>query len=309
MMKLIYGDEWQEYYQQFSYFSHEIIRNGCYPWKMVRDDSERAIVLVHGLTDSPFFMMDLARFFYSRLGYSVFLPLLHCHGLKNPEGMEGVSLEEWKKNVSYGVRTASRYGRKVSIGGLSTGGALGLYAMENMPELNGCLYLFSASLELAGGMLGSVKESILRSSLVDVMEYFNRNRSLVGDHPYRYAFIDMGAARELAELIVEIAEIVESYSEYDAFDHWVFAAHSESDDVAGIGGIEKLQKRSVVEKFHFWRVAKEKDISHAGLVLESDILAPDEEEGDPLEKGNELFAELLGEIEIMEWKMNLGGKV
>ncbi len=304
MTELIWGEEWQEYYEKFNYFSHEIIRPGCHPWKMINKNSDRSIVLIHGLTDSPYFMMDLARFFYSKLGYSVFVPLLQCHGLRNPEGMQGVSLAEWKKNMAFGVEVASQHGRVVSIGGLSAGGALGLYGFENIAELNGCLYLFSAALELAGGMIGTAKQRFLRSSLVDIMEYFNRKRSLVGEHPYRYAFMDMGGARELAELIFEIAQIIDNHSENEPFDHWVLAAHSESDDVTGIGGIEKLHKRSVAEKFLFYRIPKEEHVSHAGLVLESDIHSPNGEENLLLEKRNVLFADLLGEIEKMEHRMS-----
>lgn len=301
--EMVCGDEWREYYSRFPYFSHETIRDGCHPWKMVNQDSDRAIVLVHGLTDSPFFMMDLAKFFFSELGYSVFVPLLHCHGLKNPKGMEGVKLEEWKENVEYAVKTASRYGRTVSIGGLSIGGALSLYAMENMKEISGSLYLFSAALELAGGVIGSAKEILLRSALVDVAEFLNRKRTLVGEHPYRYAFMDMGAARELAELLIETTEIVESYNEKEPFSRWVFAAHCIDDDVTGIGAIERLYKRSVAEKFFFWRIPKKERISHAGLVLAKDITSPGDKEGEPLEKGNPLFSELLNKIEAFEGLM------
>jgi hypothetical protein len=302
------GDEWREYYSRFPYFSHETIRDGCHPWKLVKQDSDKVIVLIHGLTDSPFFMMDLAEYFYSELGYSVFLPLLHCHGLRNPKGMEGVKLEEWKKNVEYAVKTACRYGRTVSIGGLSIGGALSLYAMENLTKINGCLYLFSAALELAGGVIGSAKEKLLRSSLVDVAEFFNRKRALVGEHPYRYAFMDMGAARELAELLIETTKITESYSENEPFSRWVFAAHSQGDEVAGIHGIERLCKRSVAERFIFWRVPKEENVSHAGLVLASDILSLDGKEGELLEKGNPLFSELLQKIEAFESLTPVNGK-
>lgn len=303
MTQAKHGEEWLEYYERFPYFSHEDIRDGCFPWKMVNEGSDRVIVLVHGLTDSPFFMMDLARFFYTRLGYSVFIPLLQCHGLKNPEGMEGVSLAEWKENVSFAVDRASRHGRLISIGGLSAGGALGLWAMENMEEVNGCLYLFSAALELAGGVIGSAKEKILRTSLVDVMEYFNRKRELVGEHPYRYAFMDMGGARELAVLIGEITEIIEGYSDDQPFNRWVFAAHTENDEVTGFGAIERLYARSVVEKFEFWRIAADNKVSHAGLVLANSIFSPDTDVKEPLERGNPIFSELLARLEHMEQRM------
>jgi esterase/lipase len=84
----------------------------------------KAIVLVHGLTDSPYFMTAIGDYFFQNLGYNVYLPLLQSHGLKEPKGMEGVALDEWKANVNFAVDIAASKAHQVSIGGLSTGGAL-----------------------------------------------------------------------------------------------------------------------------------------------------------------------------------------
>jgi esterase/lipase len=44
-------------------------------------------VLIHGLTDSPYFMTAIGEYFFGNLGYNVYLPLLQCHGLKEPKGV------------------------------------------------------------------------------------------------------------------------------------------------------------------------------------------------------------------------------
>ncbi len=61
-----------------------------------------------------------------------------------------------------------------------------------MPQpLEPGLYLFSAALDLAGGMVGEVKELALRfPGLVSLVERFEKNKSLIGPNPYHYAHID-----------------------------------------------------------------------------------------------------------------------
>ena len=84
-------DSWPEYYEHFPYFTPDAIRDGCHPRAMEHEASTgKAIVLVHGLTDSPYFLLAIAHHFYANLGYNVYLPLLHCHGLKEPKGSQMV---------------------------------------------------------------------------------------------------------------------------------------------------------------------------------------------------------------------------
>ena len=117
--------EWMGYYQRFNYFSADAVRDGCQPKIMEHEEpTEKAIVLVHGLTDSPYFMTAIGDYFFTTLGYNVYLPLLHCHGLKEPKGMEGVKLDEWKSNVNFALDVAASKANQVAIGGFSTGGTL-----------------------------------------------------------------------------------------------------------------------------------------------------------------------------------------
>ena len=93
-------NEWFDYYDHFPYFSPDVVREGCHPRIMEhREACEKAIVLVHGLTDSPYFMTAIADFFFDRLGYNVYLPLLHCHGLKDPKGMDMDGARELSKLI------------------------------------------------------------------------------------------------------------------------------------------------------------------------------------------------------------------
>ena len=296
--------EWLAYYYRFPYFTTDTIRDGCHPRVFKHEAATgKAIVLCHGLTDSPYFLMAIARHFHTNLGCDVYLPLLHGHGLKDPKGMEGVELEEWKANIGFAVDTAAGRAEFVSVGGLSTGGTLSFYTACTNPKVTGDLYLFSAALDLAGGpmgLIGEMKERILRTFLADLLD---SQKPLVGRNPYRYDRMDMDGAKELARLIKETDGLLKGFDAKTPFPKRVFAAHSESDKTADISGIRNLQKKTPPERFTTYFIPKDEDVSHASLVLEESIFAVDSAEGEkPLEKANPKFAEMMAAISDFEKK-------
>ena len=301
MVDINLGQEWSEYYEMFPYFTSANIREGCHPWKMITPNSKKAIVLIHGLSDSPYYMHALARFFHEQLSYSVFIPLLQCHGLIEPNGMQGVSLEEWKNNVTMSVEVADQHG-EVSIGGLSTGATLGLYAVEKQEIITGCVYLFSAALAFAGGHIGRMKEWIIRTRVADLLKIFDSHKSLIGSHPYRYAYVDRGAARELSHLIKEIAPIVRGYSSARPYKRKVIAIHHRTDKVVSFAAVQDFLKRVPHEHCRFIQIPDEIKVAHAGVILHEDILSP-EDETIILERANPLFSQLLTAIKELESEM------
>lgn len=303
-MSLSDGKEWRAYYERFPYFSTGTVRDGCHPRVFEHAAATgKAIVLCHGLTDSPHFLVAIARHFHTRLGYDVYLPLLHCHGLKEPKGMEGVKLEEWKANVRFAVQAAAEKAARVSIGGLSTGGALSFYMACTKPRITGELYLFSAALDLAGGPLGLIgefKEWLLGTPLI---EAFDSDKPLIGRNPYRYDRMDMDGAKELARLIKETDDLLKGFDVKTPFAKRVFAAHSESDKTADIQGVKKLQKKTSRDSFTPFFIPKDVGVSHASLVLEKPIYALDAAEGEaPLEEANPRFAEMMAAVSEFEKK-------
>jgi alpha-beta hydrolase superfamily lysophospholipase len=295
--------EWLDYYQKFDYFSAATVRDGCHPRIMEHEQpTEKAIVLVHGLSDSPYFLTTIGNYFFEVLGYNVYLPLLHCHGLKEPNGMEGVDLENWKANVNFAIDTAEKKAEQISIGGLSTGGTLSFYVAVTNPRINGTTYLFSAALDLAGGhygLIGELKEKMLRNTfLVDILDV---NKPLIGKNPFRYESVDLDGARELSKLIDETDALVKRFNIQQPFAKKVFAAHSESDTTANITGIEDLQKVSVPNLFTFFRIPQSVGVSHASLVLQDPIFGIDAASTDkPLEKANPYFPEMIEAIAAIE---------
>lgn len=298
----ISGRIWDEYYAELkNYFSRELVRDGCHPLIFEQaEPTDKAIVLVQGLSDSPYFMSAIGEYFYQKLGYNVYLPLLHFHGLKTPQGMEGVELEEWKANVRFAINIAENKAETVSIGGLSMGGALSFYMAATSPRIDGALYLFSAALDLTGGrfgLLGEVKERVLRTFWPDLLEpILNKTAPPLvrDDHPYSYTHVDLDGAQELARLIKETDTLLKGFSAKAPFAKRVFAAHSEADTTASIEGIKELQSVSDPALFNLHRFPKALGISHASVVLKDAI---QNKEGTILKDANPKFAEMMAAIQ------------
>ncbi len=292
---------WPEYYHEFPYFSEQEIRPGCHPCRMLHENSTRkAIVLVHGLTDSPFYMQAIAGYFHQTLGYDVFLPLLQCHGLQQPGGMEGVSLAQWKKNVRFAVCSAAKRAERVSIGGLSTGGALSFYLGYTDRQITGEIYLFSAALGLYGGpfnVFGGILELLLCNSLFRLLD--NR-KTLEGNHPYRYARVPMNSAGELAQLIREINELRKTVAGTFSVKR-IFAAWSEYDRVIDVSKMASLPGFARENQFFSFVIPAAARVDHACVVLQEPVYAIDIEPGDkPLEVPNPLFSEMMAALQKFE---------
>ncbi|MBF0353298.1 MAG: alpha/beta hydrolase [SAR324 cluster bacterium] len=108
------------------------------------------MILIHGLSDSPYYMKSIATFLY-RKGFNVVLPLLSGHGLKEPNlAMKDDHLaEHWTADVDAAIHVARMLGQQISMGGLSTGATLSVNAALRQPDLiNGGLLLFSAALDI-----------------------------------------------------------------------------------------------------------------------------------------------------------------
>ena len=291
------GEIWEDYYNHFGYLSKTDIRDGCHPWVMDwGDQRDHAIVLVHGLTDSPYFMRAIGRYFHEKLEFNVFIPLLQGHGLKEPKGMKGVSLEEWKRNVDLAIKTAKERGKKVSIGGLSTGGAMSVYmAMSNSGDLNGGVFLFSAALDIAG-KTGNVLERLLRTPVANILDFVEDRwgKPLKGDNPYRYSRMDKGGAQQLSRLIRDVENLTGRIGQKSPLYQPLFVVHSECDRAADIQGVEELIAKADASKSEFFRIGRHFNIPHASVVLQEPVVAKN---GSPLEPENPFFDRMMSSVE------------
>ncbi|MFT3807226.1 alpha/beta hydrolase [Arenimonas sp.] len=91
-----------------------------------------AVLLLHGLTDSPYSLRHIAAL-YERAGYAVIVPRLPGHGTV-PAGLLGVQWQDWRAVVRVAARELrARVGpdRPFHVVGYSNGAALALqYAMD-----------------------------------------------------------------------------------------------------------------------------------------------------------------------------------
>ncbi len=288
---------WEEYYTHFK-IEPDSVREGCEPRIMVQDSpTEKGIILIHGLTDSPFFMEAIGECFY-QWGYNVFIPLLAGHGLEAPEYLKGVTMEAWIENVDFAIQEAKdKYKcQLISIGGLSTGGTLSVLRMFDSPnDITGGIFLFSAALDIAG-RTGNLKEKLLRTYIIS--EIFAQiedrfEKELIGDNPYRYSRMDNDGAKELSKLIDKVDDHLKNLKK-DDINKPIFVAHSEYDSAADIQGVEALIAKSDRNKTEFFRIGKDFHVPHASVVLKDDVRAKN---GSPLEPKNPFFDEMMNAVD------------
>ncbi len=125
---------------------------------LVPDGDERAaIVLLHGLSDSPYSMRALAEA-YVGAGYRVVVPRLPGHGFA-PSGLRNVKRNDWSQAVRIAVRRAVDPGANgdaplpLLVGGYSNGALLALEYALNCGGADPCpqgMVLLSPALGVSG---------------------------------------------------------------------------------------------------------------------------------------------------------------
>ncbi|MDJ0731363.1 MAG: alpha/beta hydrolase [Crocosphaera sp.] len=299
---------WEAYCQEVLEIDKQEIRPLCEP-KLLHhgEKTANAIVLIHGLSDSPFSMAAIGKKFY-QMGFNVLLPLLPGHGLKDGKTAlvamrEQTLLIQWKKAVKYAVTEAKKMGHKVSIGGLSAGGVLSTYYAINDPQdIQGALFLFSAALDF-----GDFREKLVRKNfifveilkiLIDTIN-FKEKGDFVGKRPYAYGWVPTESSERLAELILEIEKKYSNKNKrYNDLQCPVFAVHSEYDQTAGIEEIELLINNHPKgqEKTEFFRIKEDFYVTHYRVVLSDNTYNLDNPP-QPIESKNPFFPEM---IEVMK---------
>jgi len=102
------------------------------PFELHHPDNDKAVLLIHGLTDSPFHFHDLAWFFYQQ-GYDVRTLLLPGHGTA-PSDLVDIDYQQWQQAADYAISRSSKDYSELYLGGFSTGGALILRHLLKHPN-------------------------------------------------------------------------------------------------------------------------------------------------------------------------------
>jgi pimeloyl-ACP methyl ester carboxylesterase len=293
-----------------------------------------AIVLVHGLSDSPYFVCAIARRFHAA-GVNVVLPLLTGHGLKDPEPEIHLDhLEErWIEDVREAALLAQDLGERVSIGGLSTGGTLSVYTAASAPELvDGGVFLFSAALDFAtpGKVAAFAADLPPGLSSIQLLEWLSgqsyrriadglRSKEMAEtipiNNPYRswwsdYAAFHLGLLRRKTLALLDEKGMTQP----------LFIRHSADDGTAFPSGVRDLAQRQTRagRTVDFHELTRRADancrpytssrcedlvqppplncgIQHASLVLEQPLFLHGAASGQVCEPANPLFAGMVAD--------------
>ena len=171
-----------------------------------------SVLLMHGLSDSPYSMRSIAETFQSR-GYYVVALRLPGHGTV-PAALSEVRWQDWYAAVAAAAKyTAARGGGKpFYVGGHSTGAALAtLYAVRSLddstlPKPQG-LYLVSAAIGISPfAALTSVVSGLAfvpafeKSRWLDVLPEYD---------PYKYNSFPVNAASQIHKLTGVLADALD----------------------------------------------------------------------------------------------------
>ena len=106
----------------------------------------RGILLTHGLTDSPYFMRSLGRFFQDNC-FRVLAVLLPGHGTRPGDLLE-VKWQEWLEAERFGIDALAQEADQIYLLGFSTGGTLSLYQSLEDQRIRG-LFFFSPAIKVS----------------------------------------------------------------------------------------------------------------------------------------------------------------
>jgi esterase/lipase len=105
----------------------------------------RAILMVHGLTDAPFLVRDIATFFQAR-GFSVLGMLLPGHGTR-PGDLREIRWQHWVQAHEHLLDLLRAQADEIHLLGFSAGATLNLYQALRHDDIR-ALYLFSPALRV-----------------------------------------------------------------------------------------------------------------------------------------------------------------
>jgi esterase/lipase len=157
------------------------------------------ILMIHGLTDSPFHMWDLTEFFVRKC-FVVYGLLLPGHGTV-PGDLLAVTYNEWIKALNYGVDAVSARAARVFIAGFSTGGSLAVHAALTDERVKG-IVLFAPALALHS------KEAFLAGSVDTFSGEKGRWIDMGPDEdPAKYESFPLNAAAQIWKLTFELSQM------------------------------------------------------------------------------------------------------
>ena len=125
--------------------------------------TEHAIVFLHGFTNCPEQFRELGARFY-RLGYNVLIPRLPYHGYEDQmtDDLQKLTLADLMAYADTAIDVARGLGRRVSVMGLSAGGVLAAWLIQNRTDVD-------YAMPLAASLSASFVPAWLNRPLVNLL--------------------------------------------------------------------------------------------------------------------------------------------
>ena len=193
--------------------------NASFVYDPGAENTKGVILLVHGLSDSPYHMRDLGQLFMDD-GFYVLGLRLPGHGTL-PSGLLHVTWQQWVTATKWGVAQLHKIANERGdvpfyMGGFSTGGALILnYTFETLNDDKlykpGKLFLFSPAI----GVSEMARVSAWHKSL-SWMNYFNKFSwlDILPEYdPAKYNSFTKNAGRQIYLLTVRNKELVQKIAD------------------------------------------------------------------------------------------------
>jgi alpha-beta hydrolase superfamily lysophospholipase len=177
-------------------------------------EARGAVLLMHGLSDSPYAMRGMAEVF-QREGFHVVALRLPGHGTA-PSGLREVRWQDWYAAVAAAAKYAAARGgsgKPFYVGGFSTGAALAtLYTVRSLddsalPKPQG-VYLVSPAIGISPS--AALTNVISGLAFVPAFEKSRWLDVLPEYDPYKYNSFPVNAARQINALTGELADALAS---------------------------------------------------------------------------------------------------
>ncbi len=177
--------------------------NQVSPYQLGRADSKRAILLIHGLMETPFLMRDIGEHFAAQ-DYLVRAVLLPGHAT-SPGDLLNIKRQAWQQACDYAIRDLCQNVDELYLCGYSTGALLALLAAyQPLHDKIKGLLLFAPAIEIAHYPPHLVNLMRAGARLIPRLRWLKRGQE---NDFARYCSLPINAAYEVYQLSRELAAI------------------------------------------------------------------------------------------------------
>ncbi|MFK8137847.1 MAG: alpha/beta hydrolase [Bdellovibrionales bacterium] len=97
--------------------------------------TNKTALMFHGLTDSPFYMKDIAET-YHKLGFNVVVAQLSGHSSEDPTPLLTITFKDWIQDFNNYIQFVKKNSTEIHLVGFSTGASLVLNAISTYADIN-----------------------------------------------------------------------------------------------------------------------------------------------------------------------------